>query len=325
MISPTGQLDAAALQRSLERIAGVRARRDEPLARHVTMGVGGPADIFLEVENVAALAEALRRLNEAGVPWMMLGGGSNTLFEDAGFRGAVIDLKKDFRKIEEGGEPGAVRAGAGANLRAIMRFAVERGLTGLEFCVGIPGTLGGALAGNAGAGGEDICSVTRSVEVLGEGGEVRTLRRGEFQFAYRLSDLRRHVILGATLELHSDGAEAIQQRLEAHRSKRDNQPLAEKSAGCMFKNPAGDAAGRLIDATGLKGLRVGGIRVSEMHANFMVNGGTGTAADIRALMETVRRKVLEQTGVELESEVRIIPPGGAVDDATQPAPPPTRS
>lgn len=294
------------LQRLLEGIAGVRVKPNEPLSRHVTMGVGGPAGLYLEIDTAEALSSAIAALEDAGMPWLILGGGSNTLFEDAGYHGAVVQLKKEFRAIAEGREPHTVRAGAAANFRAVMRFAVERNLTGLEFGVGIPGTLGGALAGNAGAGGEDICTLTRSVETLGEGGGARVLQRGEFSYSYRLSDLKQHVLLAATLELRPDSTEAIQRRVESHRAKRETQPLAEKSAGCMFKNPKGDAAGRLIDVAGLKGLRMGGVRVSEMHANFMVNDGAGTTHDIRRLMSFVREKVLAETGIELESEVRII-------------------
>jgi UDP-N-acetylmuramate dehydrogenase len=238
----------------------------------------------------------------------MLGGGSNTLFTDAGFRGAVVRLTGEFRSIESGPEPETIRAGAGAVLGAVMKFAQRHNLAGLEFGVGIPGCLGGALAGNAGAGGEDICSLADSVDVLDDKGAIVRLKRGEFSYGYRDSELRARVILGAVLHLCPDTPANIKARIDRHLSKRWEQPVGERSSGCMFKNPPGDFAGRLIDAAGLKGVRVGGVRVSEKHANFMVNDGSAQSAEIERLMGLVRDTVRERTGIDLEPEVRIMPP-----------------
>jgi UDP-N-acetylmuramate dehydrogenase len=296
------------LERRLNAIHGVRVFSAEPLARHTSMGVGGPADWFLEVDLKAALGPLRTALAEARIPGLMLGGGSNTLFGEAGYRGAVIHLGGEFRTIELGAAPETISAGAAANLSAVMKFAQRQGLAGIEFGVGIPGTLGGALAGNAGAGGEDVCSLAESVQVLAGTGTIETLRRGQFAYTYRNSELRGWTILGATLKLRPATAEEIKAAIDRHLSKRWEQPLGEKSSGCMFKNPEGGHAGELIDRAGLKGLRIGGVRVSGKHANFMINDGSARAEDIETLMNLVRTRVRESTGIELESEVRLIDP-----------------
>lgn len=273
------------------------------------MGVGGPADWFIDVQEHRALGPCLALLREARIQTLMLGGGSNTLFTEAGYRGAVLHLSGEFRAIGLGSGPDTLRAGAAATLSAMMKFAQRQGLGGLEFGVGIPGTLGGALAGNAGAGGEDICSLAESVEVLDGDGAIRILPRGSFAFAYRTSELRQRVVVAATLKLHPSPPATIREAIDRHLSKRWEQPVGERSSGCMFKNPPGAYAGMLIEKAGLKGSRVGGVRVSEVHANFMVNDGTARAEEIEALMAMVRARVRDETGIELESEVRMIPPG----------------
>lgn len=297
------------LEEAIASLEGIRVSQNERLSLHTSMGVGGPARWFIVVDDRASLVPLINLLNSRSIRWMMLGGGSNTLFSDEGFNGAVLHPGQGFRSIEMvPGNPQCVRAGAAANVGAIMQFAKRRGLEGLEFCAGIPGTLGGALAGNAGAGGHDICSATESVEVLNGDGTSRERKRGEFQFRYRWCELRDEVILGATLALTPDSREAIEERIQSHLAKRLEQPVGDRSSGCMFKNPPGEYAGRLIDRAGLKGLTVGGISVSHAHANFMINDGSGTAAQIRELMELVRQRVLQSTGVSLEAEVRFIHP-----------------
>lgn len=306
--SPISPTPARSLDVALHGLSGVRVLRDEPLARHTSMGVGGPADWFIDVQEKRALVACLALLQTAGIETLMLGGGSNTLFTEAGFRGAVIHLSGEFRAIELGAAPHTIRAGAAAPLSAMMKFAQRQGLGGLEFGAGIPGTLGGALAGNAGAGGEDICSITESVEVLHAGSAVREVPRGSFSYSYRNSELRGRIVVGATVKLRPSSPRAIREAIDRHLSKRWEQPVGERSSGCMFKNPPGTYAGRLIEEAGLKGLRIGGIRVSEKHANFMVNDGTARAEEIECLMAMVRARVREATGIELESEVRLIPP-----------------
>jgi len=268
------------------------------------MGVGGPARWFVEVARRDALAATLAALRDSGAPWVMLGGGSNSLFEDKGFAGVVVRLTGEFRTIRMTEDRNVLEAGAAAPLSAIMNFARRQGLAGLEFGVGIPGTLGGALAGNAGAGGHDICSLVEAVEVLDSTGRGVVRRPGEFRFGYRQSELARDVIVSARLRLRPDSPETIQARIEEHLARRREQPLGERSSGCMFKNPPGEFAGRLIDRAGLKGTRVGGASVSSIHANFMINDGAATARDVAELMDFVRRRVRETSGVDLEPEVR---------------------
>lgn len=304
--APPALEPASEFERALLALPGVKVLRNEPLADHVSMGVGGPARWFAEAADREALRGLLALLRGGTTPWSMLGGGSNTLFGDAGFEGVIVHLGRGFRTIEPGPDAETVRAGAGANVSAVMNFAKRRGLAGAEFFAGIPGTLGGALAGNAGAGGEDACSIADEVEVIDSEGRETVRKRGEFQFAYRFSQLRDDVILGATLRLRADSMEAIEARIQKHLSKRWEQPVGERSSGCMFKNPPGDFAGRLIDQAGLKGLRIGGMRVSEEHANFMINDGSGTAAEIEQLIGEVRRRVMEKAGVELDGEVRFL-------------------
>jgi UDP-N-acetylmuramate dehydrogenase len=278
------------------------------------MGVGGPARWFIEVDRREALPPLLDLLRASGVRWMILGGGSNTLFDDAGYEGAVVHLGREFRFLEKTDLPNAIRAGAAANLSAVMNFARRNGLAGLEFCAGIPGNLGGALAGNAGTAAGEICALAETVEVLDGDLQPAVRRRGEFAFAYRKSDLAGDVILAATLRLRPDAPDAIEARIQQALAKRLEQPVGERSSGCMFKNPPGDYAGRLIDRAGLKGLRVGGACVSDLHANFMLNDGTATTADVLGLMSEVRARVLAQTGVALETEVRAVPyrPGDGI-------------
>lgn len=304
--SPASIVD---LKTRLAPLEGVRVLPGELLSRHTSMGVGGPADWFIEVGRKASLFPVLSALDESRISTLMLGGGSNTLFTEGGFRGAVIHLEGEFRTIELGPDPETLRAGAAANMSAVMKFAQRQGLGGIEFGVGIPGSLGGALAGNAGAGGEDVCSLVNTVQVLGRNGAIEEIPRGGFTYSYRNSELRGRVVLGATLQLRRESPEAIKAAIDRHLSKRWEQPVGERSSGCMFKNPDGGFAGKLIEDAGLKGLRIGGVRVSEKHANFMVNDGTARAEEIESLMNTVRDRVRQETGIELEAEVRLIPPG----------------
>jgi UDP-N-acetylmuramate dehydrogenase len=290
----------------LARAGAVEVIEHEPLARHVSMGVGGPARWLVTVQTREALGPALEALRNSAVPWILLGGGSNTFFADEGYGGAVVKLGRAFRSIEPGPGPHQLTAGAGAILSAVMNAAKRASLAGLEWAAGVPGTLGGALVGNAGTALSDACTALDRVEVIDAQGRCRTLHQGEFAFGYRHSSLGEHVILAATYNLRPDDPQAIQARIDAGLAKRREQPLGQRCSGCMFKNPPGDAAGRLIDAAGLKGLAIGGASVAHEHANFIVNDGTATAADIMALVDQVRRRVQERWGVMLELEIRMV-------------------
>lgn len=294
---------------AIEKIAatpGVEIREHEPLARHASMGVGGPARWFAVIDHFEALQVTLALLRQGDIEWMVLGGGSNILFTDAGYGGLILSLGRGFKTLAAGPGPHQVTAGAGANLSAVMNFAKRAGLAGLEFTAGIPGTLGGALAGNAGTVVGDLCSLADSVLVLDAAGRLLTRERGGFQFGYRTSDLRNDVIVQATLGLCPDSAEAIQARIAAALAKRGEQPIGVRCSGCTFKNPQGDYAGKMIDSVGLKGLRSGGAWVSDKHANFILNDGTATAGDICNLIETIQQRIFERYKIHLELEIRIV-------------------
>lgn len=292
---------------TLTAIPNLEIRTDEPLARHTSMGVGGPAAVLAMPHDESALLALLAALrgDPAATPWLMLGGGSNTLFGDEGFPGCVVMLGRGFRAIATGPGPHQVTCGAAANLSAVMNFCKRAALAGFEWAAGIPGQVGGALAGNAGTPAGDMCSDVLSVEVIDASGARLTRRQGEFDWSYRHSALRGDVILGCTLQLRPGDPAEIQAKIDIGLKKRGEQPIGVRTSGCMFKNPPGDHAGRLIDAAGLKGLRVGGAHVSDRHANFIINEGQATAGDILGLMEQIRARVKATSGVDLESEIRL--------------------
>lgn len=297
--------DQSGIEEALAGIQGVAVIENEPLASHVTMRVGGPARWFVTVESAQALVQTVACLCMTKADWFVLGGGSNTIFGDDGYAGVVIAMGEGLRSVAAGPGENQVTAGAAASLAKVMRFAQQAGLSGLEFVAGIPGSFGGALAGNAGAWGESICVLVESVQVIDREGRLCKRRRGEFDFAYRSSALRNDLIVEATLGLKPDDPEAIARRIADILAKRREQPTWERCSGCVFKNPPGDSAGRLIDAAGLKGARVGGASVSERHTNFIVNDGTATTSDIQSLIDTIRRRVADASGVHLELEVRM--------------------
>ncbi|MBT5774036.1 MAG: UDP-N-acetylmuramate dehydrogenase [Dehalococcoidia bacterium] len=278
--------------------------RDEPLARHTYMRLGGPAAYFAEpdtIEELRRLAEWARSVN---LPLRVLGGGSNVLIADEGIEAVVLSLRRACGDTTFQGT--RVTVGAGVMLPAFARAAAAHNLGGLEFAIGIPGTVGGALQSNAGISDRrEIGPLVDSVELL-RASEVITLSRTELRFDYRTSNLRGSgdIVLEATLALESrprEECEAEMKRLLEARQA--TQPTAERNAGSIFRNPDGDAAGRLIEAAGCKGLSVGGAQISELHANFIVHDGSATAADIAALMLEVQRRVLDAASVRLTPEV----------------------
>ncbi len=281
-------------------------RRDEPMAKHTTLRVGGPADVYVEPANENDLAAVLKFCGEHGVKFFVLGRGSNLLVRDGGFRGVVICLSSlEFCKIAIDGE--RLRCGAGARLKNIAVEARRNGLCGLEFLEGIPGSIGGALRMNAGAMGSATFDAVESVRLMDFDGNVRELSPGEMSVAYRgCATLKNCVALGAVLRGRPDSVESIAQRMSAFSQKRwSSQPVAP-SAGCMFKNPATIPAGKLIDELGLKGTRVGGARISQEHGNFLVNDGNATAADVLELIGILQAKAKAERGIELHTEVEII-------------------
>ncbi len=284
------------------RALDIPIRYHEPLAKHTTLRIGGPADAFVEVTDV----DALRKLADftRHVPVLVIGRGSNLLVSDNGFRGIVIQLVDAFESLSADHE--RIWAGSGVALPRLARFAAHRGLSGLEFALGVPGSVGGGLIMNAGAWAQQMSDTVRIVEVMTHTGELLSLDAHQAGFSYRRSNLSNYfAITRARFDCVSSTVEQVTSEMQAlYQQKIAAQPFAEQNAGCMFKNPPGDSAGRLIDACGLKGTRVGDMEVSTKHANFIVNHGQGTAADLLKLIEHIRHTVHQRTDIWLELEVR---------------------
>ncbi len=280
-------------------------RPDEPLAPYTWLRVGGPAQYFVEPRDVDELARVVRSCSEQGIKVRVLGDGSNLLIRDEGVSGAVIRLPRElFSAVTIDGN--TARAQAGALLSHVITQAVQAGLGGLELLTGIPGTVGGALHGNAGGKGGDIGQFVREATVLTETGEICIRREDELAFAYRSSSLDELVILEAVFELVPEDPDEIARRMrKIWITKKASQPLSHQSAGCIFKNPRGQSSGQLIDRAGLKNTRIGGAEISDRHANFVVTYDDAKADDVIRLIELTRSRVLEKFGVELELEVQI--------------------
>lgn len=299
-----GEALAAALQRW-----GLGLYRGIPLARFTTARIGGPADALVIVRDVSALAEVVWGAWADGIPVTLLGGGSNVLIADRGVRGLVVLNRARAVRFEADGR---VWAASGALLPTLARLCAERGWSGLEWAIGIPGTVGGAVVGNAGAHGGDIASCLESVELLLPEEGLVTWRAEQLALGYRTSRLKRWptsprpVVLAARFILRPEDPEAIVERMAAFNAYRRRTQPGGASLGSMFRNPPGDYAGRLIEAAGLKGVRRGGIVISTLHANFFINEGNGTAADVQALMTEARQRVWERFGVLLEPEIEFI-------------------
>ena len=298
----------AAARSALESALGERVAFDVALARHTSLRIGGPADAMVTPSDREDLSRALAISHEHGLPTRVLGAGFNVLVREGGLRGVVLRLKK-LRAIERVA-PDRLAVEAGASHATITRFCAEQGLAGLEFGAGIPGTLGGWLAMNAGIGVREMKDVVRSIELMDRRGAVLPkIPRARLEFRYRtLAGLPEGgVILSAELEVEPSDPTRVQaeiDRLLAHRQQ--TQPLDVPSCGSVFRNPPGDFAGRLIEAAGLKGAREGGAEISALHANFIVNRGGASACDVLRLIERARTAVAQQTGIELETEVQLV-------------------
>ena len=281
-------------------------RRNEPLARHTTYRIGGPASLLIDCATIGDLALVTSVLAEHEIAWTVLGKGSNVLVADSGYDGAIITLGRDFKRHAL--EDEHLRTGSGVILAAIVNDAFSAGRTGLEFAVGIPGTVGGALAMNAGSRNEWIGSVVESVTLYVPGQGLVGVRGPEVVWGYRRSGLTaRGIIVEAVLRLEEGDEVHIRRTMEASlRRRKRSQPLSVPSAGSMFVNPEGDSAGRLIEASGLKGARVGGAAISDVHANFIVNTGGATAADVLELIGLIRDTVKGMHDIELRPEVRFL-------------------
>ena len=287
---------------------GCPLRADEPITRHTTFQIGGPADRFLTVENAAQLQGLLSCLRQAGIPYLVLGKGSNLLVSDKGIRGAVLHLGGDFKKVEVLPDGRTLRAGAGAPLASVCALARERSLTGLEFAWGIPGSVGGGAYMDAGAYGGEMRDVVSRVLHLGPDGAPGEARGEELCFGYRKSRYTggEDIITAVEFTLQPGDPAAIAGKMEELMARRkDKQPYDMPSAGSVFKRPQNGFAAALIEQCGLKGRRVGGAQVSEKHAGFIVNTGGATCQDVLELISVIQKTVEEQTGTCLECEVRV--------------------
>jgi UDP-N-acetylmuramate dehydrogenase len=311
-VTGPGAFDAVATGTEIQRRLGVKTVRGEVLARYTTMRVGGPADLFAVAHNAFELRGLVRFARARTIPFLVLGRGSNLVVADAGFRGLVIAARAEGSRVE--GE--RYHADAGVPMARAATETQAAGLSGLEYGLAIPGTVGGAVWANAGAHGSDTASVLESATVLLADGSEAVLPVADLGFGYRHSRFKdanagavspAEVILGAVFHLRTGDPAEIKARLDdIRRWRREHQPLGIPSAGSVFRNPPGDSAGRLVDGLGLKGYRVGGAVVSAKHANFIVNDAHGTAADVRRVAEHVRAEVLARHGIELAFEVEFV-------------------
>jgi len=281
-----------------------RLSRNVSLGSHTTFGIGGPAQLFYEAKTSRELIRVIKNTRDLKIPYFILGGGSNILVSDNGFSGLVIKTLNTKYRISNT----EIFTEAGNSLSKIVKTAQEHSFSGLECCIGIPGTVGGAIASNAGAKNQWIGQSVKSVTILDVGDKVVNLKKDNCQFGYRTSCFKGNsskIILKAVFELKRESLEIINEKTKQFSEARSKQPK-EKSAGSVFKNPANDSAGRLIDSAGLKGKRVGEAQISPQHANFIVNLGRAKAKDVLTLIKLAQDKVKEKFGIELELEIQLI-------------------
>jgi UDP-N-acetylmuramate dehydrogenase len=293
-------------KRELIRLLNQDVRFNCPMGPYTTFHAGGNAEALCVVKGLRQLEALLSFATRESFPCLVMGKGSNVLVKDGGLRGMVVLLKGDLEGV--GQKEGKINAGAGLGLSELVRFSQKEGLAGLEFLAGIPGTVGGAVVMNAGAWGKSTDEVVMSLEVLTAAQGRMTLNRSELRFGYRKSVLPvGSVVVRVQFRGTPDRPEAIGERIRDYLERRKaSQPLDYPSAGSVFRNPPHDHAGRLVESVGLKGKRIGGAMISDKHANVIVNVGGAAAQDILTLMEMARQRVREQTGIDLEPEIRVV-------------------
>jgi UDP-N-acetylmuramate dehydrogenase len=290
----------------LRGLPGVR--EGEPLALRTSFGIGGPAEFFIETASPQSIELALEGCRLRGIPYLLLGAGTNLLIADAGIEGLIVRVVN--RDYEVDGT--RIRAGAGLKMMRLARIAADANLRGFEFAIGVPGTVGGAVYQNAGCWGKELREVLVEARGFQPGADRRTWRPDDLAFGYRTSALRDgplhgSLVIDATIKLErGDGEEAKRLMTKLTNERNQTQPIKTKNCGSVFKNPPGDSAGRLIQAAGLKGAREGGAIISQLHGNFIVNTGGAKAADVAALIERARAEVMRRFGVELEREVELV-------------------
>ena len=298
-------MDQKFYSRLTEILPENRVREEEPMRLHTTFRVGGPARFFVVPETSQQLRQVVRCCQEEEVAYYIIGNGSNLLVSDQGYEGVVIQIFQEMNRIEVQGDK--IKAQAGALLSAVAARALEAGLAGFEFAAGIPGTLGGACMMNAGAYGGEMKDVLKEVQVLTRQGEIITLQKEQLEMGYRTSRIAReqYIVLEAALELKRGKASVIREKMEDLKERRvTKQPLEYPSAGSTFKRPEGYFAGKLIQDAGLRGFRIGGAQVSEKHCGFVINRDQATATEISQLIREIQMRVKENSGVELEPEVK---------------------
>ncbi|RJO59301.1 UDP-N-acetylmuramate dehydrogenase [Candidatus Parcubacteria bacterium] len=288
----------------IKKIPGLR--ENVPLSNYTTFKVGGPAKFFLEGNDPVIIQKAVKLALMAKLPFSALGGGSNVLVSDKGFPGLIIKLKSEKCVLKSADK---IQADAGTSLAKVIQFAFNKKLFGLEFAVGIPGSFGGAVAGNAGTSGHGIAEFVENLIYLDKQGNLRTCEKPQLDVSYRYTRFKYtpdEIIISAVLKLPKLSAEESKAAVKDALAKRSWQPKGAWCAGCVFKNPANNHAGRLIDQAGLKGKKIGGAEISQAHGNFIVNSGTATAEDIVILISYIKQQIRDKFGVQLEEEVRYL-------------------
>ncbi len=295
---------------NLRAALGERAKLNEPLAPHTTFRIGGTADLFVTAKKIDELSDWVRLARKHSVPFFILGNGSNILVRDGGIRGLVIENHCDQFSLNITNESSAIlTAESGASLPGIANRMARQGWSGLEWAIGVPGTVGAAIVGNAGAHGGCIADNLQWVMVMDAAGAMQELPKADLEFDYRTSRFKHskgEIILSAKFELTKDDPDSCIARMNEYTDYRRRTQPTEPSVGSMFKNPPGDYAGKLIEQAGLKGTRVGNVEVSRVHANFFVNRGGASANDVLKLVAFVRQRVRERYKVELELEIEVV-------------------
>jgi UDP-N-acetylmuramate dehydrogenase len=280
-----------------------------PMKNYTSLGIGGPADVLVSPADPMSVKNIALMCRKKNIPFLPLGGGTNVLVSDKGIEGVVITFKtfRMLQVIREEGDEVELFAEAGVPLQALVNFCRDRGYAGMEGLTGIPGTCGGAICGNAGSYGYEIGMVVQSAVIMSPDGTLDRVVASDLGFGYRKSKIKAtDIVLNATMRVKKDDKTAVAGRIQRYLAeKMKTQPISGRSAGCVFRNPEGTSAGKLIDAAGCKGMKVGGIEVSSLHANFFVNSGGGTATDYQRLMHEVSVIVEEKCGVRLEPEIKV--------------------
>ena len=297
-----------ALLRELNEYQVGTVKKDEELARHTTMKIGGPADLFIEPTSIEGLKKTMQLVQKYRVNWRAIGRGSNLLVSDQGIEGVVIKLGNNLKDMKLDGTQ--LTVGAGYSIVALAVLISKKGLSGLEFASGVPGSVGGAVYMNAGAHGSDISKILTDAHILFEDGSLQWLTNDEMEFSYRTSVLQKKrpgIVVEARFQLTEGDKEQIVAVMQKNKDYRKvTQPYDSPCAGSIFRNPLPHFAGKLIEEAGLKGFQIGGAQISEMHGNFIVNAGNAKASDVLQLIEYVKKTIMEKYNIQMETEVEII-------------------